>query len=78
MLHDEQHGLLLARLVITCCAADARPIEIGIQTAAPTPPVDSWVTVTGTYAGSYPGYTYLPVLKASTVTPVPEPANPYD
>ncbi len=78
VLHDEQHGFLLARLVITCCAADARPIEIGIQTATPTPPVDSWVTVTGEYAGSYPGDTYLPVLKASTVTPVAEPANPYD
>ena len=43
---------VIARLVITCCAADARPIDIGVESNRPPPPADTWVTVTGTYAGA--------------------------
>jgi uncharacterized repeat protein (TIGR03943 family) len=40
----------LARLVVTCCAADARPIKVGLD--GPVPPElggDEWIEVEGTY-----------------------------
>jgi uncharacterized repeat protein (TIGR03943 family) len=77
VLRSEQHGFLIARLVITCCAADARSIDVGVETPQPSPAVDSWVTVTGTYAGRYPGEASLPALTGNTVTQIAQPANPY-
>jgi uncharacterized repeat protein (TIGR03943 family) len=41
---------MLARMVLTCCAADGRPIKIGLTGRAPIDvPTDTWVAVTGTY-----------------------------
>jgi uncharacterized repeat protein (TIGR03943 family) len=40
----------LARMVLSCCAADGRPVKIGLAGDVPTGrPADTWVTVTGTY-----------------------------
>lgn len=70
-------GFVLARLVITCCAADAVPYDIEIRTDAPAPPQGQWVAVTGEYAGVRPSDDVVPVLRAAAVTPVSRPANPY-
>lgn len=43
--------LLLARIVLTCCAADGRPIKIGLNGPVPVDAApDSWVQVIGTYS----------------------------
>jgi uncharacterized repeat protein (TIGR03943 family) len=40
----------LARLVVTCCAADARPIKVGLTGNVPTDVVsDQWIEVEGAY-----------------------------
>jgi len=78
VLRSGQGGFVLARLVITCCAADARPIEISVRTGAPPPVQDGWVTVTGSYTGVSPVDATLPELTAQTITPIAQPANPYD
>jgi uncharacterized repeat protein (TIGR03943 family) len=40
----------LARMIVTCCAADARPIKLGLMGALPTGLVqDQWVEIVGTY-----------------------------
>jgi uncharacterized repeat protein (TIGR03943 family) len=41
---------MLARIVLTCCAADGRPIKVGLagQVPAEVPP-DTWVEVVGDY-----------------------------
>jgi uncharacterized repeat protein (TIGR03943 family) len=42
---------MLTRIVLTCCAADGRPIKIGLTGGTPiTVPADTWVQVVGTYS----------------------------
>ncbi|MFE9765362.1 TIGR03943 family putative permease subunit [Streptomyces sp. NPDC005808] len=70
----------LARLLITCCAADASTYKIQI-TGADAPVNDTWVTVTGTWhpkgkLGS--DEAWPPVLDSTSVQNVKEPANPYE
>ena len=78
VLRSEPDGFRLARLVITCCAADARAVVVRIRSPAAAPRPDAWVKVIGTYAGTSPAEPTLPVLRAETVTPVSAPDNPYD
>jgi uncharacterized repeat protein (TIGR03943 family) len=41
---------VLARMILSCCAADARPIKVGFAGTGPTGlPDDSWVEIVGTY-----------------------------
>jgi uncharacterized repeat protein (TIGR03943 family) len=42
---------MLARMVLTCCAADGRPIKVGLTGGTPVSvPADTWVTVVGVYS----------------------------
>lgn len=46
--HDGQP--MLARIILSCCAADGRPIKIGLIGNAPTGlPTDTWVQIVGIY-----------------------------
>ncbi|MFF1813731.1 TIGR03943 family putative permease subunit [Streptomyces sp. NPDC058251] len=70
----------LARLLITCCAADASTYKIQVK-GADAPVNDTWVTVTGTWhpkgkLGSEEAWP--PVLDATGVKTVKQPANPYE
>jgi uncharacterized repeat protein (TIGR03943 family) len=41
---------MLARIVLTCCAADGRPIKVGLTGGTPVSvPADTWVKVIGVY-----------------------------
>ncbi|GIF16685.1 TIGR03943 family putative permease subunit [Actinoplanes teichomyceticus] len=40
---------MLARMVLTCCAADGRPIKIGLAGAPIDAPADAWVELVGVY-----------------------------
>lgn len=81
--HGSHGTWYVTRLLVTCCAADATisKVEIHGDEADGAPQTDSWVTVTGVWIpkgklgtdGAWP-----PVLKATTVTQVKEPADPYD
>jgi uncharacterized repeat protein (TIGR03943 family) len=78
VLRAMPNGFEMARLVITCCAADARPVIVSVRTQGPTPSRDAWVTVTGEYGGMSPSDYTVPVLRALNVTPTRQPDNPYD
>ncbi|MEV4705068.1 TIGR03943 family putative permease subunit [Actinoplanes sp. NPDC049316] len=42
---------MLARMVLSCCAADGRPIKVGLTGAGPSAVApDTWVQVVGTYS----------------------------
>ncbi|MDG4764863.1 TIGR03943 family protein [Solwaraspora sp. WMMD406] len=42
---------MLARIVLSCCAADGRPIKVGLAGSVPSGlPVDTWVSVVGRYS----------------------------
>ena len=81
--HGSHGTWYLTRLLVTCCAADATisKVEIRGDASDGAPQTDSWVTVTGTWVpkgklgtdGAWP-----PVLKATVVKQVKEPADPYD
>jgi uncharacterized repeat protein (TIGR03943 family) len=78
MLRSEPGGFQMARLVITCCAADAQPVVVSVRTPAVAPHRETWVTVTGTFGGMSLSDATVPVLHADAVTPVRSPADPYD
>ncbi len=43
---------MLARMVLSCCAADGRPIKVGLSGDTPiSVPADTWVQVDGVYTG---------------------------
>ena len=70
----------LTRLLISCCAADARPNKIEVR-GLDAPVTDSWVTVTGTWIpkgklgtdGAWP-----PVLHGTSVKQMKQPESPYE
>jgi uncharacterized repeat protein (TIGR03943 family) len=80
VVHD--NGIdYVARLVITCCAADATPMKVALTGhQAARLPDDQWVQVDGTLrAGSATeanGYT--PTIAVSSLTTVDAPADPYE
>lgn len=41
---------MLARIVLTCCAADGRPIKVGLTGVPLDAPPDAWVEVVGVYS----------------------------
>ncbi|WP_405531450.1 TIGR03943 family protein [Streptomyces canus] len=80
--HGDDGTWYLTRLHVTCCAADATTSKVEVRGAADgAPPVDTWITVTGTWHpkgelgtdGAWP-----PVVDASAVRRVREPADPYE
>lgn len=73
----------LTRMVLNCCAADARPVKIGLT--GQVPPVlrpDAWLEVTGTYtprrAEDPVNDGPVPFLDVTRARPVREPAEPYE
>jgi hypothetical protein len=82
------HQPMLARIILTCCAADARPIKIGLAGNLPAGvKADTWVTIVGTYiakTGKDPvNHAAVPYVEVKTwqetATPSDqyEPAQPY-
>ncbi|MFG2040129.1 TIGR03943 family putative permease subunit [Dactylosporangium sp. NPDC048998] len=73
----------LARMVITCCAADARPVKIGLDGAVPPDAAaDTWLEVTGTYSPRTDTDPIdgepVPYLTVTAAHPVAAPKQPYE
>lgn len=67
----------LTRIIIACCAADSQSMKVRIE-GTPTPPADSWVTVTGTWQQPAKGEKpRKPTLELTNLKRIPEPKNPY-
>lgn len=78
VLSGHAGGFTLARLVITCCAADASTARVDVGYSGSIPASSSWVRVTGTFAGTDSDPDRTPRLTARSLIPIPQPANPYD
>lgn len=80
--HGDDGTWYLTRLFVTCCAADATTSKVEVRGAVDgAPPVDAWVTVTGTWHPKGRLGTdsaWPPVLDASAVRRVAQPADPYE
>ena len=72
-------GYTVARIVISCCAADANPMQLHIAGDPPFPAdtwVDAVVTVVPNTATMDNGY--VPTVTVTSMTPVPQPDDPYE
>ena len=73
-------GFLLTRFIVTCCAADARPLRVAVHGLAPPwPAADTWLEVTGAWhPQTRTAEDERPViLDAAEARPIPAPASPY-
>jgi uncharacterized repeat protein (TIGR03943 family) len=76
-------GWYLTRMVVTCCAADAQPIKVGLVGDLPAGvQADEWLTVVGDYStrtgkDAVNGAT-IPFLAVTSVQPTNQPADPYE
>ena len=72
--------LTLTRFVITCCAADVYPIGLPVkldQTRQKYPP-DQWFEIKGKMITETLEEKRTLVVAAESITPIPEPKNPYE
>lgn len=78
---QSKEGTLLARMVISCCAADAYPVTVKLTgDAARTYKSDAWIEVTGSVV---PGTatkanSYTPDFTVASIRPVLTPQDPYE
>ncbi|MEM1425232.1 MAG: TIGR03943 family protein [Cyanobacteria bacterium P01_H01_bin.130] len=71
----------LARFTITCCAADAYPLQIPVQLpegAPQTYEADTWLAVEGEAATATLGRDRRLAVQAAQIRPIDPPANPYE
>lgn len=71
--------LLLARFVITCCAADAYPVglPVKLQGSASEFPPDTWLEVEGRMMTKTLGDSRKLAIDATFIQKIPKPKNPY-
>ena len=73
----------LTRMVITCCAADAQPIKIGLTGTVPGGlKANDWIEVTGSYATRQDkdpvNQEPIPYVNVDSAKPIPAPARQYE
>jgi uncharacterized repeat protein (TIGR03943 family) len=74
---------LLTRMILTCCAADGRPIKVGMSGNVPSGvAADTWVRVVGKYSAQVGADAVngqrIPYLEVETWTEIPSPKDPYE
>jgi uncharacterized repeat protein (TIGR03943 family) len=69
----------LTRFVISCCAVDAQPVGIGVDTDGTVPSQGAWVRVRGALAANPDQSADARiVIRAATVRGVEQPEDPYE
>jgi uncharacterized repeat protein (TIGR03943 family) len=68
----------LVRMFVMCCAADARPVAVSVETNQPSqPPEMSWVKVVGKATFPLEGGRRIPVVIADSITPCEPPPESF-
>lgn len=72
-------GYTLARMTISCCAADATPMQIHLTGTAKYP-VNTWVTaVVSANKGTASDHNdYVPAADLTSMSPISQPSDPYE
>jgi uncharacterized repeat protein (TIGR03943 family) len=84
VIHSEEIPetyLVIARFVITCCAADVYPVGLPVKLPSgdrSAYPPDRWFQVTGTMATETLQAKRQLVIQAESLQEIPEPETPYD
>ena len=76
-------GVYLTRIMLSCCAADGRPIKVGLSgDQAAGLKADTWVEVVGRYDPKTDkdaaSQQQIPYLTVGSVTPIKAPKQPYE
>ena len=73
-----EDGFMVARFTMSCCVADAYPIGMPVSSeAAGDFNAGDWVRVTGELRAGKFGADFMPVIIASELEAIDEPAQPY-
>ena len=80
---DEGGAAYLTRMVVSCCAADARPVKVGMEgTAADGAAEDAWIAVVGTYSARVTrdpvNGERIPYIAVESLERIEAPARPYE
>ena len=72
-------GYSVARLALSCCAADANPYRLHVEGAAPYPD-NTWVqaVVTAVPGSGSAANNYVPTVNVASMTRIAQPADPYE
>jgi uncharacterized repeat protein (TIGR03943 family) len=82
-MRGPEQSWLLARMIVSCCAADARPVKVALGGELPDGLAEEqWLQVTGKYSGreirdAVNGET-IPFIEVSDVTLIPVPDEQYE
>lgn len=70
----------VARLAISCCAADARPLKVKLTGDVPSLPDEQWVELTGKVVpkSASEKNSWVPSFTVESSTSVAEPVEPYE
>ncbi|MET9626161.1 TIGR03943 family protein [Lentzea sp. NPDC006480] len=73
-------GTFVARLAISCCAADARPLKVRLTGDVPSLPDEQWVEVTGKVVpkSANEKNSWVPSFTVESSTSVAQPVEPYE
>ena len=80
VVHHEDTDYV-ARLVITCCAADATPMKVALTGhLAAALPDNQWVSITGRVSpgSAVAADAYTPTFAVTSLNPINPPADPYE
>ena len=78
VLGSEAGNFRLLRLLVLCCAADAQPLAVRVETHEKTKPSQmTWVKVVGKASFAKKGKGSIPVITAEKITVIPQPDEPY-
>lgn len=80
---DRDVAFQLTRFTVACCAADGQAIHVAIRSDQPPLPADTWLEVEGHWVprpDHTPGELSLepPLLDATDIRQIPQPAQPYE
>ncbi|HIK29711.1 MAG: TIGR03943 family protein [Oscillatoriaceae bacterium SKW80] len=72
--------LIIARFIVTCCAADAYPVGLPVKLpqSRTAYPADTWLEIEGQMGVEVLADKRQLVIEASSLKPIPKPPNPYD
>lgn len=80
VVYDEQSMdgyFLIARFILSCCTADARPITLPVVLTAGATPPEGWIRLNGSIGeGTVDGERSITILMES-FEPISDPENPY-
>jgi uncharacterized repeat protein (TIGR03943 family) len=82
-MHGPQNQWLLARMMVSCCAADARPVKVALDGELPDGLADQqWIRITGKYSGREiqddVNGEAIPFIEVSEVTLIAVPQEQYE